>query len=266
MRSLSLARVVVQLAALCWAVDAALPAWTPPLSTRGRYIVDANGNRFRLRSGNWHGASGTWEGSGDVNDDTKHHIGQNSHTLPLGLQYIPINTILDLFESYGINSIRFPFSNEMIRDTTIVQDAWVAANPQFKGMTPLQVYDAVIAALTQRGFAVIINNHTNKSRWCCGVNDGNERWNESQSYDQWVADWVTMVQRYKSNQRVVGADLYNEVSSTWKTRGLIVTAIFRFVGTFSMIPNGEIVAATTGSPRRKEQVIRYCWQIPISSL
>jgi hypothetical protein len=34
--------------------------WVGPLSTRGRYIVDANGNRFKLKAGNWHGASGTW--------------------------------------------------------------------------------------------------------------------------------------------------------------------------------------------------------------
>lgn len=52
-----------------------LPAedWTPPLSTRGRWIVDADGDRFKLRSGNWHGASGTWNGSGDAEDDANHH-------------------------------------------------------------------------------------------------------------------------------------------------------------------------------------------------
>jgi len=29
--------------------------WKAPLSTRGRYIVDADGHRFKLKSGNWHG-------------------------------------------------------------------------------------------------------------------------------------------------------------------------------------------------------------------
>ena len=33
--------------------------WAPPLSTRGRYVVDARGDRFRLRSGNWDGAQGS---------------------------------------------------------------------------------------------------------------------------------------------------------------------------------------------------------------
>ncbi|KAJ6567996.1 cellulase [Mycena vulgaris] len=189
----------------------AVPAWTGPLSTRGRYVVDANGDRFKLKGGNWHGASGTWTGSGDINDDANHHANENGHTMPLGLQYVPIAQILDSFEEMGINTIRLPFSNAMIHDTTPVQDAWVTANPQFRGMTPLQVYDAVIKALTDRGFAVIINNHTAKSIWCCGVADGNERWNESQDFNTWVNDWLMMVARYKDNKRVVGADLYNEV-------------------------------------------------------
>ncbi|KAG5727603.1 Endoglucanase [Termitomyces sp. T112] len=191
--------------------NAALTDWTPPLSTRGRYIVDANGVRFKLKSGNWHGASGTYTGSGDINVDSNHHANENAHTLPLGLQYTSIDDILDGFESLRINTIRLQFSNEMIHDMAPVQDAWVAANPQFKGLTPLQVYDAVIQALTDKGFAVILNNHTNKSLWCCGVNDGNERWNESQTDDVWQSDWLFMVSRYRNNGRVIGADLYNEV-------------------------------------------------------
>jgi endoglucanase len=130
--------------------------------------------------------------------------------MPLGLQYVPISQIIDSFEEMGINTIRLQFSNAMLHDTTPVQDSWVAANPQFKGFTPLQVYDAVIKALTDRGFAVIVNNHTNTSLWCCGI-DGNERWNESQDFNTWVSDWLLVVNRYKDNKRVVGADLYNEV-------------------------------------------------------
>ncbi|KAJ7131549.1 cellulase [Mycena crocata] len=205
--------IALWLCAATTAITAAsrnVPAWMPPLSTRGRYVVDANGNRFKLKGGNWHGASGTWTGSGDINDDANHHANENAHTMPLGLQYVPIDKILDSFEELGINTIRLQFSNQMIHDTTPVQDSWVAANPQFKGLTPLQVYDAVIKALTDRGFAVIVNNHTNTSIWCCGI-DGNERWNESQDFDTWVNDWLLVINRYKNNKRVVGADLYNEV-------------------------------------------------------
>ncbi|MBP5888557.1 glycoside hydrolase family 5 protein [Streptomyces scabiei] len=190
------------------AVSAA--GWTAPLSTRGRWIVDADGDRFKLRSGNWHGASGTWNGSGSVDEDANHHAGENSGRTPLGLDRAPVAEIIAGFREIGINSVRLPFSNEMIHDGVPVTDDAVAANPALRGRTPLQVYDAVVRDLTAAGLAVILNNHTNTTRWYCGV-DGNERWNASRSDREWEDDWLFMARRYRDNPRVVGADLYNEV-------------------------------------------------------
>ncbi|MER5917024.1 cellulase family glycosylhydrolase [Streptomyces sp. NPDC001982] len=190
--------------------SSAADAWQPPLSTRGRYIVDAQGQRFRLKAANWDGAQGSWTGSGDAADPANHHAGQNSYGIPLGLDRAPLTELLADFHQIGINSVRLPFSNEMIHATAPVPDVAVAANPHLRGKTPLQVYDAVVAALTQDGFAVVLNNHTNTSRWCCGI-DGNERWNSSQPTQQWADDWVFMARRYAGDPRVVGADLYNEV-------------------------------------------------------
>ena len=184
--------------------------WVGPLSTRGRYVVDARGDRFKLKSGNWHGASGTWNGSGDVNDPANHHAGEKADRIPLGLDRARLDAIVDGFAELGLNSVRLPFSNQVVHDTTVLPDASVAANPELRGKTPLQVYDAVVDRLTARGFAVILNNHTTTTRWCCGV-DGNERWNTAQSTRQWQDDWVFMARRYAANKRVVGADLYNEV-------------------------------------------------------
>ncbi|MFD9323609.1 glycoside hydrolase family 5 protein [Streptomyces sp. NPDC060053] len=192
------------------AAPAAAEDWQPPLSTRGRYIVDAQGRRFRLKSANWDGAQGSWSGSGSTADPANHHAGQNSSGIPLGLDRAPLSELLADFHRLGINSIRLPFSNEMIRTTAPVPDTAVTANPQLRGGTPLQIFDAVVAALTRDGFAVILNNHTNTTRWCCGV-DGNERWNSGRSTRQWTDDWVFMARRYSANSRVVGADLYNEV-------------------------------------------------------
>ncbi|MEU9002172.1 cellulase family glycosylhydrolase [Streptomyces sp. NPDC048551] len=189
--------------------------WTPPLSTRGRYIVDAQGNRFRLRSGNWDGAQGSWNGSGDQSDPANHHAGQDSHGIPLGLDRTALPALLADFRALGLNSVRLPFSNEMLHTAAPVPDAAVAANPALRGRTPLQVYDAVVRALTDAGFAVILNNHTGSTRWCCGL-DGNERWNSGRSTAQWADDWVFLARRYRDNPRVVGADLYNEVRrDTW---------------------------------------------------
>ncbi|MFE6737440.1 glycoside hydrolase family 5 protein [Streptomyces tubercidicus] len=185
-------------------------SWTGPLSTRGRYIVDATGNRFKLQGGNWSGAQGTWQGSGDANDAAQNQSGQVSHNIPLGLDRTSISQIITDFHALGLNTIRLPYADAMIKDDTTVPDSAVAANPDLKGKTPLEVYDAVVAALTADGFAVILNNHTTSYRWCCGV-DGNERWNSGQSTEQWIDNWLFMVNRYKDNKRVVGADLRNEV-------------------------------------------------------
>ncbi|MET9017999.1 cellulase family glycosylhydrolase [Streptomyces olivaceoviridis] len=185
-------------------------AWSAPLSTRGRYIVDAHGDRFRLKGANWDGAQGSWTGSGSATDPANHHAGQDSHGIPLGLDRVPLPRLLADFHQLGINTIRLPFSNEMIHSTAPVPDGAVAANPQLRGRTPLEIYDAVVEALSQSGFAVVLNNHTNTSRWCCGI-DGNERWNSGQSTARWADDWVFMARRYASVPRVVGADLYNEV-------------------------------------------------------
>lgn len=192
------------------AAGATADTWQPPLSTRGRYVVDADGNRFRMKSANWDGAQGSWTGSGSTDDPANHHAGQNSHGIPLGLDRVPLPRLLGDFHQLGINSIRLPFSNEMIHATAPVPDVAVTANPELRGKTPLQVYDAVVTALTRSGFAVVLNNHTNTSRWCCGI-DGNERWNSGQSTRQWADDWVFMARRYADDPRVVGADLYNEV-------------------------------------------------------
>ncbi|CAM5709092.1 hypothetical protein SALBM311S_10006 [Streptomyces alboniger] len=79
-------------------------SWQPPLSTRGRYIVDAQGRRFRLKSANWDGAQGSWTGSGSTADPAKHHAGQNSYGIPLGLDRTPLPELLADFHELGINS------------------------------------------------------------------------------------------------------------------------------------------------------------------
>ncbi|WP_406194200.1 glycoside hydrolase family 5 protein [Kitasatospora sp. NBC_01560] len=190
-------------------------SWTGPLSTRGRYVVDAKGDRFRLKSANWAGAQGTWEGSGAADLPENNQADQVSSNIPLGLDRVPMAKLMADFHGLGINSIRLPFANAMIHDTTPVPDRAVTANPQLRGRTPLQVFDAVVAALTADGFAVVLNNHTTSYRFCCGL-DGNERWNSGQSTQQWIDDWLFLVKRYQANKRVVGADLRNEVRrDTW---------------------------------------------------
>lgn len=185
-------------------------SWTAPLSTVGRYIVDADGDRFKLESANWDGAQGHWSGSGDKNDPANHNSGM-SYDIPMGLDRVPMATLMSDFHGLGLNSIRLSYSNEMLGMTAPVPDVAVTANPELAGKTPLQVFDAVVEALTADGFAVILNNHTTTSRWCCGADDGNSKWYSSQTTEKWISDWVMLTERYEDNPRVVGMDLRNEV-------------------------------------------------------
>lgn len=58
-------------------------------------VPSRRSDRFKLRSGNRHGASGTWNGSGDPADPTNHHAGEVAFQTPLGLDRAPIDDIID---------------------------------------------------------------------------------------------------------------------------------------------------------------------------
>lgn len=194
-------------------MNPALTAARMPLSTSGRYIVDANGQRFKLKSVNWaaHGVEA-----------------EKVTNLPFdvveGLDRQPIEHIITLIQEWGFNSIRLTFSNEMLHRTAPIEDERLTANPQWMGLTPLEVFDRTIEALTDAGIVVILNNHTTTSQSCCGY-DGNGLWHLSyghylQTEDQWIADWIMLANRYRDNKLVAGADLRNEVRTT-KVNGTI---------------------------------------------
>eukprot|EP00421_Protoceratium_reticulatum_P034612 CAMPEP_0168469708 /NCGR_PEP_ID=MMETSP0228-20121227/58357_1 /TAXON_ID=133427 /ORGANISM="Protoceratium reticulatum, Strain CCCM 535 (=CCMP 1889)" /LENGTH=58 /DNA_ID=CAMNT_0008485497 /DNA_START=76 /DNA_END=248 /DNA_ORIENTATION=+ len=54
-------------------------------------------------------------------------------------------------------------------DNRPVDPAFVAANPELRNRTALEVFDAVVEAVTSEGLMVIVNCHTSDYRWCCGL-------------------------------------------------------------------------------------------------
>jgi Cellulase (glycosyl hydrolase family 5) len=126
-----------------------------PLSTRGRFIVDANGRRVRLAGVNWIGA----------------HMDDG---VAPGLDRVPRGALAKTIARLGFNCVRFPFSVWMTRLTSPVPDRYLAANPDLYGSTPLQVYDACVAALTCASLIVIPNCHMLSAGWCCANDDRND--------------------------------------------------------------------------------------------
>ncbi len=163
-----------------------------PLSTSGRFIVDAQGNRVRLAGVNWYGAS--------------EDLG-----VPAGLDTVHRDQLAETIAGFGFNSVRFPFSVWMTQQTAPVPDQYLAANSDLSGSTPLQVYDACITSLTGAGLMVIPNCHLLDFGWCCSDTDDNGLWfNDRWTAATFTSTWQEIVKRYASNPLVVGMDVKNE--------------------------------------------------------
>jgi endoglucanase len=194
-----------------------------PLSTSGRFIVDANGTRVRLAGVNWYGAH---------EDDG----------VPPGLDRVHRSTLAKTIAMHGFNSVRLPFSLWMTEQAFTVPDEYLAANRDLYGSTPMQVYDACVRALTDAGLIVIPNCHMLDSGWCCSEGDGNGLWySDRWSAREFIAAWQDIAARYAHNPLVAGMDIMNEprrarvgwrvLTPTWGTRHKTdVAAMYSAVG------------------------------------
>jgi len=170
-----------------------------PLHTSNYQIVDAASHPIRLMSVNWYGF------------DEKEYV-------PGGLDHAPLTTIVGLIKSMGFNSVRLPWANETLEKNPLVSDYAIKANPQFRGKRAMEVMDAVIDALAKAHIMVILDNHVSRADWCCKDDDDNGLWYNAQYPESaWLADWMTIVRRYRKQPWVVGVDLRNELRSgaTW---------------------------------------------------
>jgi endoglucanase len=172
-----------------------------PLSTCGRWVVDRRGRRVKLASVNWYGAS-----------DVKHVVG--------GLDKVPLEGVVQTIRELGFNSVRLPFSNDMLRAPAVPAEA-VAANPALAGKTPLELFDATVSALTDAGLLVVLNNHSTHAMWCCNFDDDGLWWTAEHSEEDWIRDWEMIADRYGKNPRVVGADLRNEIRIARPAGGIL---------------------------------------------
>jgi len=170
-----------------------------PLHTVRHWIVDAKGHRVKLAGVNWYGA-----------DNTEFSVG--------GLAYQPLSTIAHEVKAMGFDSVRIPWSNELVETNPVVPAYAVAANPDLKGKHALEVLDRTVEALAREGLYVILDNHVSRADWCCNEGDGNALWH-SPAYPEsrWLEDWRFMAHRYRNQPAVIGADLRNELRSgaTW---------------------------------------------------
>ena len=184
------------------------PAYTLPLHTRGRDVVDARGKRFKLASVNWYGAS-------------------DELFVPGGLDVKHRGEIARMVRRLGFNSVRLPYADELVVRNPVVAAHLLAANPDLVGRRALEVLEAVVRALTDEGVAVVVNNHITSATWCCGADPCDAGWANDhlpavmcrvrQTEEEWIEHWEEVMRRFVGNPLVVGADLRNEVRGVWGT-------------------------------------------------
>lgn len=160
--------------------------------TVGTQIVDGAGRPVRINGVTWYGM-------------------ESSHWVPAGLGFQRYTTIMDLVKLLGYNTIRLPFSNELVETNPVVTKG-IAANPQFSGFHALQIMDAIVAYAGQIGLKIILDDHRSRAGRPLGINTLDEwLWYTPQYPDAaWIHDWQTLATRYLGKDAVFAFDLRNE--------------------------------------------------------
>lgn len=178
-----------------------------PLHTQGRYIKDARGRRFKLAAVNWYG-------------------GSDEKFIPSGLEIQHRSDIARLLKSMGFNTVRMPYSDEMVMSNPLVPKGLLAKNQDLIGKRALDVFEACVTVLTDEGLAVVVNDHITNARWCDGKSLCDAAWKNDHlapfcsvklTEEQWIKNWETIMGLFTNNPRVIGCDLRNEVRGIWGT-------------------------------------------------
>lgn len=163
--------------------------------TSGNQILDAAGNPVQIAGVNWYG----FEGYNGVPD---------------GLWTRNYKDMMDQMVSEGFNTIRLPYSQDVLHGQIPGDSIDFNINPDLQGLTSIQVMDKVIDYAGEIGLKIILDHHRNDA----GISTtANGLWyDDKYSETDWVNDWVTLVARYAGNPTVIGVDLHNEpYNCTW---------------------------------------------------
>jgi endoglucanase len=162
--------------------------------TRGNQMLDSSNRPVRIAGVNWYGF-------------------ETTAAIPGGLDLQDYRTIVQSIHHSGYNTIRIPFSNQMVESPAIPTNIKFTnrsgpINADLKGLNSLEILDRIIAYAGQQGLKVILDNHRSEAGDGTGLSG---LW-FTQGYPEsaWIADWQMLTHRYANNPTVVGMDLRNE--------------------------------------------------------
>ena len=171
----------------------ALPADGPYLHADGAVLRDSPGRRVRLSGINWFGL-------------------ETCNFAPDGLGVRAWWDLLDQARTLGFNTIRLPFSSQLLEPISYPRYVNYALNPDLRGLSGLQVMDRIVHGAGARGLRIILDRH----RPGCAAQS--PLWYTPHYLERrWIADLVRVVRRYRHEPAVIGVDLHNEPhdAATW---------------------------------------------------
>jgi len=156
--------------------------------TSGNRIVDQAQHPVRIAAVNWGGM-------------------QNRYYVPAGLDVTKLSDLMLRIRTMGFNTIRLPFSDEMVEHNPVVTQH-LQANPDLHGLHSLDILDRIVRAAADQNLRVILENH----RSTAGADPQENGLWYSDGYPEsaWIRDWQQLARRYRNNPTVVGADLRDE--------------------------------------------------------
>ncbi|MEC9433776.1 MAG: Calx-beta domain-containing protein [Pseudomonadota bacterium] len=169
------------------------PGW---FSTQGNRIVDADGETVRIAGVNWFGF-------------------ESSTLAPHGLWTRGYAEMMDQMVSLGFNTIRLPFSSEMLRTSAAPNGIDFSKNPDLAGLSAIEIMDRIVDYAGEVGLRVILDHHRSTSG---AGTSGNGLWFGEGGHTEasWIEDWRMLAARYADDPTVIGADLHNEPhGGTW---------------------------------------------------
>jgi endoglucanase len=164
--------------------------------TSGATIVDSQGVPVRIAGINWFGF-------------------ETGNAMPHGLWARDYRDMLQQVSTLGYNTIRIPYSSQMLDPTSVVSGMTFAGglNADLKDasgnvLPPLAVLDKVIAYAGQLGLRVILDRHRPDSGAQSAL-----WYTSAYSEQRWIDDWKMLAARYAGDTTVVAFDLHNEPHS-----------------------------------------------------
>jgi endoglucanase len=161
--------------------------------TSGNQLLDSTNQPVRIAGVNWYGFETT--------DELIH-----------GLWAKDYKAILNTIKSNGYNTVRIPFSNQMVESnpvpTNLSFNNGAPINTDLQGLNSLQILDKIITFAGSIGLRVILDNHRSEAGDSA---EASGLWYTT-AYPEtaWINDWVLLTNRYLNNTTVIGMDLRNE--------------------------------------------------------